>query len=44
MEARVGIELSGPLEQRKLFILHSDKKSRNVRKAQARYTTGTRRV
>ncbi len=39
----VGIELSGPLQTRKLFILRSDKTHKNDRNAEVRYTTGTRR-
>jgi hypothetical protein len=38
----VGIELSSPLQTRKLLILHSDKIYKNPRNAEARYTAGTR--
>jgi hypothetical protein len=44
LEARVGIELSMQFERRKLFIPRSDRKRKNARNAQARYTTGTGRV
>ena len=38
----VGIEPSSPLQTRKLFILRSDKKYKNARNAEVRYTPGTR--
>jgi hypothetical protein len=38
----VGIELSRPLEQRKLFISRSDKERKNARNAEVGYTAGTR--
>jgi hypothetical protein len=37
----VGIEPSGPLQTRKLFILRSDKSDKNGRNAEPRYTAGT---
>jgi hypothetical protein len=40
----VGIEPSGPLKARKLFIPRSDKSDKNGRNAEVRYTAGTRRL
>jgi hypothetical protein len=42
MVGAVGIEPSSPLQTRKLFILRSDKKYKNARNAEVRYTPGTR--
>jgi hypothetical protein len=41
MEARVGIEPSGSLQTRKLFIPLTDKNYRNDGNAEVRYTAGT---